>query len=69
MDIYRKDFCSKIIIASCCLHNICIINKDIYEMANSTELFRPDILQEIEHQENTSAVNKRNYICDLLQIN
>ncbi|XP_050066314.1 uncharacterized protein LOC126555436 [Aphis gossypii] len=63
MDIYKKDFCGKVITATCCLHNICITNNDDIEVANS---FQPDIIQEMRDEETTAGSTKRNFICDSL---
>lgn len=65
MDIYKKDFCGKVITAACCLHNICITNNDDIEVANS---FQPDIIQEMRDEETRAGSTKRNFICDSLPI-
>lgn len=65
MDIYKKDFCGKVITAACCLHNICITNNDDIEVANS---FQPEIIQEMREEETTAGSTKRNFICDSLSM-
>lgn len=63
MDIYKKDFCGKVITAACCLHNICITNNDEIEVAHS---FQPESIQGMIEEETTAGSTKRNLICDTL---
>jgi len=66
MDLYKQYFCGKIITDACCLHNICISNKDTFDVTvpSQTELN----LQEIRN-EFISGTTKRNLICDTSTIN
>lgn len=66
MDLYKKNFCGKVITAACCLHNICISNNDTFvaDVPIQTELNLQEIRNEV-----ISGATKRNLICDTLSMN
>ncbi|XP_060859768.1 uncharacterized protein LOC132936967 [Metopolophium dirhodum] len=65
MDLYKKNFCGKVITAACCLYNICISNNDTFDAAVpiQAELNLQEIRNEV-----ISSTTKRNLICDTLSI-
>lgn len=52
MDIYKNDFCGKIITAECCIHNICISMNDDY----SYDLLTSEVATEENTEEDTGMV-------------
>jgi len=66
MDIYKKDFCGKIITAACCLHNICKSVGDDY--INYDPIPSEATIEENE-EEIMGGMTKRDFICNSLHIN
>ncbi|VVC29528.1 Harbinger transposase-derived nuclease domain [Cinara cedri] len=55
MDIYKNDFCRKVITAPCCLYNIYISNKDKYQ---TDDIFHIDDVVQETPEETTSSLAK-----------
>jgi len=66
MDIYKKDFCGKIITAACCLHNICMSMDDDYI---NYDLIPSETTIEENEEELMGGMAKRDLICNSLHIN
>ncbi|XP_025407236.1 protein ANTAGONIST OF LIKE HETEROCHROMATIN PROTEIN 1-like [Sipha flava] len=66
MDIYKKDFCGKIITAVCCLHNICMSMND--DFINYDPIPSEATIEENE-EEIIGGMTKRDFLCNSLHIN
>lgn len=66
MNIYKKDFCGKIITAECCLHNICMSVGDDYI---DYDPIPPEATIEENEEESMGGMTKRDFIYNSLHIN